>query len=54
MSNYEEMNIQQDPIALIKAIKGITYSFCDQKIYPEVYGMHKKICSIACCVEMRI
>jgi hypothetical protein len=33
-SNYQSMNMKQDPIALIKAIKGITYSFRDQKYLP--------------------
>ena len=32
--NYKEMNEKQDPISLIKAIKGITYSFRDQKCLP--------------------
>ena len=34
MSNFETINNKQDPIALIKAIKGITYSFRDQKYLP--------------------
>ena len=33
-NGFEEMERQQDPISLIKTIKGITYNFRDQKYLP--------------------
>ena len=32
--DYQEFKEEEDPIALIKAIKGITYNFRDQKYLP--------------------
>ena len=31
IEGYKDFTAEGDPIALIKAIKGITYNFCDQK-----------------------
>ena len=52
MSNYEDMNMQQDPIALIKAIKGVTYSFWDQKYLPgSLWHAYKNLFNTVQCED---
>jgi hypothetical protein len=34
MPNFEKMDVDQDSVALLKAIKGMTYKFADQKYLP--------------------
>ena len=31
MTDYQQMSDNEDPIMLIKNIKGVTHNFCDQK-----------------------
>jgi hypothetical protein len=52
MSNFEAINIKQDPIALIKAIKGITYSFRDQKYLPgSLWRAYKNLFNTVQCKD---
>jgi DNA primase len=34
MPNFETMDVDQDALTLLKAIKGMTYKFADQKYLP--------------------
>ena len=44
MNSYESMKQEQNPITLINLIKGVTYSFRDQKYLPgNVWKAYKKL-----------
>ena len=46
MTSHKEIRKEQDPMELIKAIKGVTYNFCDTQFLPaSIWEAAKSMCN---------